>query len=362
VAEPVLVAPPQVAAAPPSASTPAPALLPSHPAPVAPAVPFTDAWISLDRWCRANGYGAPQRYTTEAPPGYSIAISNANLALRVGSRTAYWNGMEFYLGFAPELVGGLPCIHAIDVRKNLEPLIDHPVGVTKTNPVIVLDPGHGGTDTGTRSVFDGRYEKDFTLDLARRLQWLLNSNGWTVILTRTTDINLAVSNRVAFAERQHADLFVSLHFNSSAPDHEQAGLETYCLTPAGMPSNLTRGYRDNPALAFPNNNFDLQNMQYAVLLHRAVLKVNGRLDRGVRRARFLGVLQNQNRPAVLIEGGYLSNLREAREISDPLYRQRLAESIAGALISDNGPPPSLASHSAAASGTNNSSATEGRAN
>jgi len=271
--------------------------------------------------------------------------------------------MEFYLGFPPEIIAGQPCIHALDVRKNLEPMIDHPVGVTKTNPVIVLDPGHGGTDTGTRSVFDGRYEKDFTLDLARRLQWLLTSNGWTVVLTRTTDINLAVSNRVAFAERQRADLFVSLHFNSSAPDHEQAGLETYCLTPAGMPSNLTRGYRDNPALAFPNNNFDLQNMQYAVLLHRAVLKVNGRLDRGVRRARFLGVLQNQNRPAVLIEGGYLSNLREAREISDPVYRQRLAESIANALVSDNGPPRSLASHSAAAaSGTNNSAVPEGKAN
>jgi N-acetylmuramoyl-L-alanine amidase len=66
-------------------------------------------------------------------------------------------------------------------------------------------------------------------------------------------------------------------------------------------------------------------------VHRTLLHVNGRLDRGVRRARYLGVLRGQNRPAILVEGGYLSNPREARRIADPAYRQQLAEVVAQAL-------------------------------
>ena len=127
-------------------------------------------------------------------------------------------------------------------------------------------------------------------------------------------------------------MFLSLHFNSSAPNDQQAGLETYCLTPTGMPSTVTRGYDDDPALAFPNNAFDAQNLQLALRVHRALLQVNGRLDRGVRRARYLGVLRGQNRPAILVEGGYLSNPHEARRIADPAYRQKLAEAVARALV------------------------------
>ena len=160
---------------------------------------------------------------------------------------------------------------------------------------------------------------------------MLATNGWQVFLTRNSDTDLSLSNRIAFAEAHKADVFLSLHFNSSAPNDQQAGLETYCLTPTGMPSSVTRGFGDDPALAFPNNAFDAQNLQFALQVHRALLQVNGRLDRGVRRARYLGVLRGQNRPAILVEGGYLSNPREARRIADPAYRQKLAEAVAQAL-------------------------------
>jgi N-acetylmuramoyl-L-alanine amidase len=82
---------------------------------------------------------------------------------------------------------------------------------------------------------------------------------------------------------------------------------------------------------FPNNSFDDDNLRYAVRLHRALLQVNGRKDRGVRHARFLDVLQGQNRPAVLIEAGFMSNPDEARRAADPAYRQKLAEAVAKAL-------------------------------
>ena len=160
---------------------------------------------------------------------------------------------------------------------------------------------------------------------------LLATNGWQVFLTRTNDTDVSLSNRVAFAEAHHADVFVSLHFNSAAPDTKQNGLETYCLTPTGMPSTLTRGYSDLWSEHFPNNNYDAENLQLAVRLHAALLHVSGEEDRGIRRARFMGVLLGQKRPAILSEGGYLSNSREAGKIESPEFREKLAEAVANAL-------------------------------
>ena len=196
----------------------------------------------------------------------------------------------------------------------------------------MLDPGHGGKNAGTESVLLNANEKEFTLDWARRLGRLLATNGWQVFLTRTNDSDVALSNRVALAEEHHADLFISLHFNSAEGAPEQVGLETYCLTPVGMPSTIKRGYGDDPLLEFANNAFDEQNFQFALKVHRALIKETGVADRGVRRARFLGVLRGQNRPAILIEGGYLSNPREARRIADAAFRQKLAEAVADALL------------------------------
>jgi N-acetylmuramoyl-L-alanine amidase len=126
-------------------------------------------------------------------------------------------------------------------------------------------------------------------------------------------------------------LFVSLHFNSAAPDQRQMGLETYCSTPAGMPSSLTRDYADTWSQYFPNNNFDAQNLQLAMRLHTGLLHSMGEEDRGVRRARFIGVLHGQRRAAVLIEGGYLSSPREAKLIENAEFRQKLAQAVADAL-------------------------------
>jgi len=228
-------------------------------------------------------------------------------------------------------------VHALDAQKNLLPLARFPVLPNETNPVVVIDPGHGGENTGARSVRDGRFEKDFALDWALRLRPLLEGRGWKVFLTRTNDIDLFLSERVALATELHATLFLSLHFNSAArPD--QSGLETYCLTPAGLPSTLTRDYEDDTALVFPNNAFDSQNLQYALRLHRALVETTGGVDRGVRRARFMGVLRTQNRPAVLLEAGYLSNPREAQLIGQPEYRQKLAEAVVKALLFTNEVP------------------------
>ena len=295
-----------------------------------PAAPVT-TWTSLDHWAAENKIGAPHWLSDTPVATYAVGSANGTMVLDIGSREAAWNGTEVNLGFAPEFIDDQIFVHGLDLQKNLEPLLSGSP-LTFGNRVIVIDPGHGGSNVGTHSVLDGRFEKEFTLDWAKRLAPLLETNGWQVFLTRTSDVDVALSNRVAFAEAHHADLFISLHFNSTPDlDKKPVGLETFCLTPTGMPSTLTRGWPDIWSQVFPNNAYDAQNLQLAVRVHSALLRATGVEDRGVRHSRFDTVLRGQNRPAILIEGGYLSNPHEAKLIESPAFRQKLAEAVADAL-------------------------------
>lgn len=287
--------------------------------------------VSLNRWASQNGLRDLRTIPLSPSPAYAVMTAQGNFAVQVGRLAAFWDGLEVRLGFPPQQIGNQIFLNALDIKKVLEPLARGTALITGSNRVIVLDPGHGGSNFGTRSSVDGRYEKDLTLDWARRLTPLLEQNGWRVFLTRTNDTDFSLLDRTAFADSVQADLFLSLHFNASGGSSEPAGVETYCLTPTGMASSVTRGYSDDVREVFPNNAFDAANLQYAVRLQRALLKISGTADRGVRRARYQTVLCGQNRPAVLIEGGYLSNPAEAKRIADSAYRQQLAEAVAKAL-------------------------------
>jgi N-acetylmuramoyl-L-alanine amidase len=98
-----------------------------------------------------------------------------------------------------------------------------------------------------------------------------------------------------------------------------------------MPSTLTRDWPDIWSQCFPNNAYDAQNLQLAVRVHSALVRAMGMEDRGVCHSRFDTVLRGQNRPAILIEGGFMSNPHEARLIESPEFRQKLAEAVADAL-------------------------------
>ena len=295
-----------------------------------PAVPLT-TWISLGRWAAAHHLPPPRRVSVSPVAEYSIASKNGVMLLEIGGREATWNGVIFNLGFAPEIIDGEICLYGLDLQKNLEPLLCDPPLSFGANRVIVIDPGHGGSNVGTHSILDGRFEKEFTLDTALRLKPLLEAEGWTVFLTRTNDSYVTNSTRAPFATAHHAALFISLHFNSAAPDRKQAGLETYCFTPTGMPSTLTRGYSDPWTDKSSSNDIDAQNLQLALKMQTALLRGTGMEDRGVRHVRYIEVLRNQTCPAILIENGYLSNPSEARLIETPAYRQELAQTIAAAL-------------------------------
>ena len=310
--------------APPGGQINAPPVRITRPAPLL-------AWTSLNRWTAQVKLSPPHLVATTPITAYALNSPNGVLTLVLGSRDALWNGVELHLGFAPEIIDGQLFVYGVDLQKNLAPLLTRPPLGFGPRRTIVIDPGHGGINGGTVSVLDKRPEKEFTLDWACRLKPLLEAEGWRVFLTRTNDVDVALSNRVACAELHHADVFVSLHFNSAAPSRRESGLETYCLTPVGLPSTLTRDYPDVISQTYPNNDADEANVQLAVGLQAALVHGTGEVDRGVRRARFMGVLQGQRRPAVLIEGGFLSNPAEAQRIESAAGRQHLAEILAHAL-------------------------------
>ena len=289
-------------------------------------------WTSLNQWAVKHGLTPPQRLAGTAVVRYAVGSPLGVMIVVIGSRDATWNGVLIHLAFAPEFIDDQVFVHGLDLEKTIVPLLSEKPSAPPANRVIVIDPGHGGAQPGALNVLpNGPPEKMLTLDWARRLAPLLEAKGWHVILTRTNDSDIAVSNRVTFADAHHAGLFISLHFNSYPPDPKQAGLETYCLTPTGMPSTITRNYPDLTWQNFPANVFDTESLLLAVRLHKAILRATGEEDRGVRRARFLGILRGQHCPCVLIEGGYISNPHEAQEIENGEYRQKLAEAVAGAI-------------------------------
>jgi N-acetylmuramoyl-L-alanine amidase len=292
---------------------------------------WTNVWIPLETWGRYNGMAKMTQHGSNQSPAYELHTSNAVMSVKMGSKLARCNGLECWLGYTPQMIKGLPYIHSLDAQKNLQPLLSPAAYQFKTERTVVIDPGHGGGDSGAKHILSEHFEKEYTLDWAMRLAYLLSTNGWRVVLTRTNDTYRSLTERVQIADHYQADLFLSLHFNSGLPNQELAGLETYCLTPAGMPSSLVRTYIDDVKQSYPNNAFDDQNYQIAYRLHRELVQSLSTADRGIRRARFMSVIRGQSRPAVLIEAGYLSNRSEAKKIATATYRQSLAEAIARAL-------------------------------
>jgi len=207
------------------------------------------------------------------------------------------------------------------------PLLKPSIKYFPKTTTVVIDPGHGGSDPGSTSIYNRKPEKDYTLDIARRLYSLLTAGGWNVVLTRTNDVRVERASRVAISEKAGANIFISIHLNYFEKSKSVSGIETYCLTPTGLPSGFNRGFADNVENVYSNNGYDRQNILLAAQIQSALVRGLNSVDRGVKRARFLEVLQNQKCAAVLIEAGFLSNVREATLLDSEQHRQMIAESI-----------------------------------
>jgi N-acetylmuramoyl-L-alanine amidase len=185
---------------------------------------------------------------------------------------------------------------------------------------VVIDPGHGGSDTGAIGT-RGTKEKDLVLDIANRIEKHLESYGVNTKLTRGKDSFLRLSARTAKADKLGADILVSVHLNSARnPDTE--GIETYTLPAAGHPS--TAGNDDDKT--YSGNKNDKANTLLAYHVHKQMLALCGGADRGIRHARF-DVLQNASCPAILVECGFISNKGEEAKLQQAEHREKIAKGI-----------------------------------
>lgn len=290
--------------------------------------------LPVPMWAPLLGFEEVRALAGSNPPALELKTSQGLLTLVQGQRFGRWNGLNVGLGFAPSVRNGEWQAHSVDVLKNFYPLALGTLPARPGRRVLVLDPGHGGPDPGSRSIHQGGSEKELTLDWALRVERLLQGSSWQVVLTRRDDRELALLERVAIAEAHQGDLFISLHFNSLArasAGSEETGAETYCLTPVGAPSNVTRNFDDDPRRVYPNNQFDSENLLLAARLQASLVRVAQRKDRGVKRARFMTVVREQKRPAALVEGGFLSSASESRQLLQADLREQLARAVCEAL-------------------------------
>ncbi len=207
---------------------------------------------------------------------------------------------------------------------------------------IVIDAGHGGHDSGTLGPY-GLEEKNVVLDVALRLGKLLHERlGAQVIYTRRSDTFVPLQARTAIANRAKADLFLSIHANSS-PDEDARGVETYFLNFTASPDALAVAARENAVS--DRSVYELSNIVRKIALsdkidesrtlamdvqqsmYQNLERGNSRFrNRGVKKAPFV-VLIGAHMPSILAEISFLTNTSDAAELRRPAYRQRIAESI-----------------------------------
>tara|TARA_Y100000589_G_scaffold124579_2_gene118840 strand:+ start:6114 stop:7202 length:1089 start_codon:yes stop_codon:yes gene_type:complete len=172
---------------------------------------------------------------------------------------------------------------------------------------VVIDPGHGGPDTGAIGI-SGLRETDVVLDVSKTVTRLLSEKGVNVRMTRTKEIDLDLAPRVAIANRTGADIFVSIHANASrGKKRDINGLETFYYS----------GWRGR---------------LLAQKIQNQILKVSpGSPDRGVRRGRYF-VIRKTNMPAVLVEIGFVTGRLDARRLEKSIHRKRVAYAIAKGIL------------------------------
>lgn len=166
---------------------------------------------------------------------------------------------------------------------------------------ICIDPGHGGKDPGA---VNGNYqEKNFNLDIAKKIAFFLESEGgFKTTFTRTEDVYVSLDDRCKIANQSKCDFFISIHINS-ARDPSANGIETLCYD-------------------------EFQSKNLAKYIQRTLISATGVRDRGVKVTNMLYVLNSTKMPAVLVEAGFISNQEDLDWLMEDDYQNKIAEAIA----------------------------------
>ncbi len=193
--------------------------------------------------------------------------------------------------------------------------------------VVVLDPGHGGQDSG--AIVGEVVEKDLALDIAQRVDRLLQSQGLDTVMTRVGDSYVSLAERAALVNRVPDCILVSIHFNEGNKP-VASGIETYYadhqITPT-TPIVSWLPFLQRTGGPMPN----LESKNLADCVQEALVARTQAVDRGAKAEQFF-VIANVHQPAVLIEGGFLSNKEDTAKLADLDYRERIAVAISEGII------------------------------
>lgn len=189
------------------------------------------------------------------------------------------------------------------------PVVTPPKKIEATGPLIVIDPGHGGKDIGTQSLKTPKYyEKNLTLSTSIALNEYLKLLGFKTVMTRDKDEFIELKDRASFANEKSPLLFVSVHFNS-APSKAAEGIEVYYY------KSETEKLRTDKSKILASKVLD------------GVLSYTKAKSRGVKHGNYL-VIRETNMPAIIVEGGFMTNDDEMQKIRDGSYLKKLAWGIA----------------------------------
>lgn len=285
-------------------------------------------YVTLRSFCQFYGFNY------QAPSGnlnFTSRNGKHSITFQVGSSNVSIDGVHYVMSFPVEGGDHDWLVSRMDVIKLFEPIM-RPGEISGRHSIrgVVIDPGHGGSDNGATSRYGA--EKDYTLKTAYILDGILRQAGLKTVLTRRTDVFVDLYERAHIASLYPDYCFVSIHFNSATP--EARGLETYCLSPRGAASTSSSYLSRSDIQKLPGNDYDTQNILLASMVHSEIIRLNSgdsTADRGVKRARFVVIKQNVL-PAILVEGGFVSNRMEAARVNRPDYRQSLAQAIARGVV------------------------------
>ncbi len=188
--------------------------------------------------------------------------------------------------------------------------------------LVIIDAGHGGIDSGTTA--GGVLEKDLTLDVAKRVRRLVQAKGLGTMLTREKDIYKSLANRADFANRQRDCIFVSIHFDEGQRA-AATGVETYYAAHQSgrtVPFSSWLPFLQRAASDSPN----ILSQSLAGFIQESLVKRTQAFNRGTRAQQFY-VIANVRHPAVLVEGGFLTNKEDVAKITSEEYRERMATAI-----------------------------------
>ncbi len=254
--------------------------------------------------------------------GANIILSSkyTTLEFTMGSRELKVNKVLVYMGFAVTSAKVGPLMTKADFLITLHPILSSMSLPRRKIKIVRSDPGHGGKDVGASSA--NVLEKDISLQVANRLASKLKDAGYTVSMTRNTDVFIELDERAKLSQKNRADLFISLHCNA-AEATSASGIEVYTATPLGMPPT-----RDNVVAkaACAATAVDKENTLLGYLAQRQLKGLCHGADRGSRRMRYV-VLKDNAVPAMLVEMGFISNPSERAKLQQIRYQEQIARAL-----------------------------------